>query len=166
MAAASAAQSAHEPSFEFGSVEFFHRFTQGDHHEYTPAGQEDLQAWKQMVTIIRHPRITDSDGLAGLANAMLVGSQDRRGKLLRTDSVAATLDAPAEHLLVVVLGNPQLLEAVFARFVMRDGVGTLIMYAHREYGRAVGDQMSDWLRANGPAVEEMLMQWSAWPTLR
>ena len=32
----------------FGNVKYFHRFTQNDQHEYMPAGQEDLNLWKDM----------------------------------------------------------------------------------------------------------------------
>jgi len=38
-------------AFSLTGVEYFHRFTQDDQHEYTPNGQGDLKAWTDMVTI-------------------------------------------------------------------------------------------------------------------
>jgi hypothetical protein len=151
------------PAFTFGDVRYFHRFTQGDQQEYTPAQQEDLKAWKDMVTVQYYRKAKDGEALSTTANAVLANYKAARGVVVRTDSVARTKDREAEHLIVVVLGRPEFLEAVFARFRMQEGMGAAIIYSHRIYGQKIGDAMSKWLEKNGPATEKALMKWDAMP---
>jgi hypothetical protein len=40
-----------DAAFSLADVKYFHGYTQADQHEYTPAGQEDLRAWRDMVTV-------------------------------------------------------------------------------------------------------------------
>ena len=45
--------------------------------------------------------------------------------------------------------DPAFLEAAFARLLLHDGVGYVIVRSHRVYGKAAGPAMSEWLGANG-----------------
>jgi hypothetical protein len=150
-------------AFSLADVKYFHRFTTGDQHEFTPAGQEDLKAWKDMVTIHYYRFVKDGDALAGAANKILENYTAAKGIVVRTDSVPKTKDREAEHLIVVILSDPGFIEAVFARFRMHAGVGTAVIYSHRIYGKKSGDEMSAWLQKNGPGTEEVLMKWDAMP---
>ncbi|HYE76103.1 MAG TPA: hypothetical protein VEF04_22350 [Blastocatellia bacterium] len=58
-------------AFSFSNVSYFHRFTNQDQHEFTPAGQEDLNAWTDMITINLYRKVRDGEGLAATANAEL-----------------------------------------------------------------------------------------------
>lgn len=149
--------------FSFSGVPYFHRFSQDDQHEYTPSGQEDLKAWKDMVTINQYPKVKDGEALAATANTVLGNYKAAKGMVVRTNSVPATKDKPAEHLIAVVFGQPEFIEAAFARFRMRDGVGMSVVYSHRIYGKKAGDEMSAWLKKNGPTTEKALMQWDTIP---
>ena len=151
------------PAFTFKDVEYFHRWTKDDQHEFTPRDQEDLSKWSDMLTLHRYPIFVDGDGLATAANAVLENYKIHRAMVLKTDSVPRTADKPAEHLIVVLFPRPEFIEAVFARFRLVDGVATATIYSHRVYGTRIGDQMSEWLKTNGPAVEEALMSWTAFP---
>src|SRR5215470_18785344 len=51
-------------AFSFAGVEYFHRFTKDDQHEFTPNGQEDLSAWTDMVTINIYRKAKDGEALA------------------------------------------------------------------------------------------------------
>ena len=150
-------------AFAFAGVNYFHRYTKVDQHEYTPAGQEDLKAWKDMVTINYYRQARDGEALAATANAVLENYKASRGLVVKTDSVPRTKDKPAEHLIVVIFGRPEFVEVAFARFRMHGGVGTAVIYSHRVYGKKVGDEMSAWLEKNGPATERTLMSWDAMP---
>jgi hypothetical protein len=147
-------------AFTFAAVKYFHRYSKGDQHEYTPAGQADLNTWTDMVTINVYPKAKDGDGLAATANAVLENYKANKGTVVKTDSVPRTKDKPAEHLIVVVFGRPEFIEAAFARFKMSDGVGSAVIYSHRVYGKKAGDEMSAWLAKNGPGVEKNLMSWN------
>jgi hypothetical protein len=157
---------AQDAAFSLGSAKYFHRATINDQHEYTPAGQEDLNAWKDMVTLHVYRKATDGDALAGVANAVLQNYQAAKGIVVKTDSVPRTKDKPAEHLVVVILGRPEFIEAAFARFRMHNGVGSAVIYSHRIYGSKIGDAMSSWLEKNGPEMERTLMKWDAMPKLQ
>ena len=64
----------------------------------------------------------------------------------------------------MVFGRLNFIEAAFARFKLVDGVGCSIVYSHRIYGEKIGDQMSAWLKDNGPKTEKMLMDWNNIPS--
>jgi hypothetical protein len=150
-------------AFSFAGVKYFHRFTKDDQHEYTPDGQEDLKAWTDMVTILFYRNAKDGEALAATANAVLENYKANKAIVVKTDSVPKTRDKPAEHLIAVIFGRPEFIEVAFSRFRMHDGVGSAVVYSHRIYGKKVGDEMSAWLKQNGPTTERNLMNWDAMP---
>lgn len=146
----------------FRGTDFLHRWSQQGQHEFTPRDDADLKTWRDMITLNVHDGVRDGEQLAATANQVLANYQ-RHGRILQTRSVPRTPQRPAEHLIVAVLGTPQLLEAAFARCLLHDGVGLIAVVSHRIHGQAVGPAMSDWLRANGPQVEQAWMGWNALP---
>ena len=161
---ARAAATATKPALVFGGIDYFHRWSQNDQHEFTPEGQENLDKWADMITINVYQSAHDGDALAAKANAVLENYKTHNGRVLRTDSVPRTADRPAEHFIAVVFGRPNFIEAAFARFKLVNGVGCSIVYSHRIYGEKVGDQMSAWLNDNGPKTEKILMEWNNIPS--
>ena len=155
-AAAAPAKSA----FVFGGVGYLHRWSMNHQHEFTPEGQEDLEKWSDMITINVYPDAHDGEALATKANAVLVNYKSHKGIVLKTNSMPRTPDRPAEHFVAVVFGRPNFIEVAFARFKLVDGLGCSIVYSHRIYGEKIGDQMSAWLKNNGPEKEKALMEWN------
>ena len=151
-------------TLSFNGTPYFHRWSSQGQNEYTPQGQEDLSAWKSMVTINVHDWARTGDQLAELANRVL-GNYQATGKVLRTDSRPRTKDHEAEHFAAVILGQPTFLEAAFARVLLVEGRGVVIVYSRRFYGTAVGNEMSAWLGKNGEPVEKALMAWTGTPPL-
>jgi hypothetical protein len=149
-----------KPAFSFRKVEYFHRWSQADQHEFTPAKQEDLEHWTEMITINGYPGVDESEKMAGTANAVLGNYRSHNGKILRTNSVPATDKRPAEHFISVLFTRPDFAEAAFARFKLVDGKGYSFVYSHRLYGDKAGDEMSEWLKANGEKTEKALMDWN------
>lgn len=156
-----AAPAGGKPAFTFRGAEYFHRWSQNTQHEFTPAKQEDLQAWTDMMTINAYPDVKDGDALAMLANAVLGSYTDAKAVVLNTRSVPRTTDQPAEHLIAVAFTRPAFIEVAFARLKLVDGVGYSAVYSHRIYGEKIGDSMRAWLRQNGPAAEKALLDWSS-----
>ncbi len=115
-----------------------------------------------MLTINLIETVRNGEQLAAAANTVLTNYQ-RSGKIIRTDSKPRTADRPAEHFVAAVLGKPAFLEAAFARFLMVDGIGTVVVYSHRIYGQKAGPAMADWLKENGTAAERTLMSWDKAP---
>jgi len=150
-------------ALSFANTPYFHRYTINDQHEYTPAGQENLKAWADMVTIHYYRNARDGDALASVANNVLGNYTANKAKVIKTNSVPRTNDKPAEHLIVVAFGRPEFIEIAFSRLRMHEGIGTSVIYSHRVYGKGVGNEMSEWLKQNGAAVEKTLMSWDAMP---
>ena len=159
-----AADAAEEPAFAFRGVDYFHRWSQGEQHEFTPAGQEDLKKWADMMTLNSYPHVDDADGLATTANSVLESYKKHNAKVLKTSSVPRTANRPAEHFIAVLFGRPDFIEVAFARFKLVDAKGFSFVYSHRIYGEKIGNEMSAWLSANGEAVEKALMKWDSMPS--
>ncbi len=151
-------------AFAFGDVPYFHRWSQNDQHEFTPAKQEDLKRWSDMITVNGYPNVADGDQLAATANAVLENYKKHQARVLKTRSVPRTAEHPAEHLIAVMFTQPDFVEVAFARFKLLDGKGCSLVYSHRIYGKEMGDKMSAWLKANGQAMETTLMEWSSIPS--
>ena len=158
-----AASPAASAALTFDGKVYLHRWSKTGQHEFTPEGDKDLTRWRDMVTINTHDAVHNGEQLAALANSILSNYQ-RHGKIVRTDSKPRTPQRPAEHLIVAILGNPELLEAVFARIVLVEGVGEVAVYSHRIYGKEVGGLMAEWLKANGNSIEKALMAWDRIPS--
>jgi hypothetical protein len=151
-------------TLRLADTDYLHRWSRQGQHEFTPADDADLDRWRDMVTLNVHPAVTQGDQLADVANRVL-GNYQRHGKILQTRSAPRTATQPAQHLIVAVLGSPQVLEATFARCLLHDGTGLVAVRSHRIHGTAAGPAMSDWLRAHGARQEQDLMQWRALPSV-
>lgn len=158
----SVAQTKESLALTFRGSEFIHRWSKNGQNEFTPPSDSDLAKWNDMVTLNLHESVTNGDQLAEVANKVLSNYQ-KHGKILRTDSKPRTPDRPAEHLIVAALGNPNFLEAAFARCVLVNGVGMIAVYSHRVYGKSAGPAMSEWLKTNGAQIEQALMNWDTMP---
>ena len=148
------------PAFAFRGLDYFHRWSQAEQHEFTPAKQEDLEHWTDMITINGYPGVDEGEKMAGTANAVLGNYRSHKGKILRTESVPATNEKPAEHFISVLFTQPGFTEAAFARFKLVDHKGHSFVYSHRVYGDKAGAEMSEWLKANGEKIEKALMGWN------
>lgn len=150
-------------ALSFGGMVYLHRWSKDGQNEFTPASDNDLERWHDMVTINVHAAVRNGEQLAGLANSVLSKYQ-AHGKIVRTDSKPRTPQRPAEHLIAAVLGNGALLEAAFARAMLVDGTGVVVVYSHRVYGKDAAATLGEWLKANGPAIEKTLMAWDQIPS--
>jgi hypothetical protein len=159
-----AARPQQKRAFVFRDVGYFHRWSKGDQHEFTPEKQEDLNRWSDMITVNGYPDVSDGERLAATANAVLENYKSHQAKVLKTRSVPRTPERPAEHLIAVMFTRPNFIEVAFARFKLVDGKGCSFVYSHRLYGEKIGDQMSAWLSANGQEIEKALMEWSSMPS--
>ncbi len=136
-------------TLDFGGQTYRLRWSSQHQHEFTPAGQDDLSRWTDMVTINTYPGVSDGEELAEVANRALANYRRNGATVLRTASIPRTADRPAEHLVVALFPTRAFSEAVFARWRLADGRG-----------------MAAWLKANGPAVERRLMALDQVPSLR
>lgn len=158
------AQSPATSTLTFNGTDFHHRWSKSGQHEFTPAGQEDLSRWQDMITLIVKSEVRTAEQLAGLANALLANFE-RSGKILVTDSRPMTADEPAEHLIVAMLPGDTFIEVVFARTVLVDETGMFYLYARRIYGPDVSEDGSAWINDNASSVASAWTQWRGAPSL-
>jgi hypothetical protein len=154
-----------EAAIRFAGADYFYRWANNVLFEFTPRGQGDLNHWTDMVSIAVYRNATDANGLLNVATTVLDTNKQNHGVVLSTNSTTATPTKPIEYYISVALGTPNLLESVFQRFVLIEGVGYGMIYSHRIYGQKVGDQMSPWLKENGPSTEKSLMSYDPIPTV-
>jgi hypothetical protein len=147
-------------AFAFQKIDYFHRWSQATQHEFTPAKQEDLDHWTDMITINVYPGVDDGDKLAGAANAVLGNYRNHLGKILKTTSVPATDEQPAEHFIAVRFNQPDFVEVAFARFKLVEDKGHSFVYSHRVYGDEAVEEMNAWVTANGEKTERALLDWN------
>jgi hypothetical protein len=151
-------------TLSFNGTSFLHRWSQKGQNEFTPAGEENLDTWTSMLTLNVHDGTRSGDQLAQLANQVL-GQYQANGRILRTDSKPRSRGQEAEHFAAVLFTAPTAMEAAFARFLLHDQRGLIVVYSHRTYGPKAGDRMAAWLAKNGPLVEKALMAWDGMPPL-
>ena len=70
-------------AFAFGGIEYLPRWSMKNQHEFTPAGQEDLEKWSDMITINIYPDARDGDALSAKANAVLQNYKNYSGRCSR-----------------------------------------------------------------------------------
>ena len=160
-----AQQAPGKAGFSFAGQEYFYRWSNDVLFEFTPHGQSDLDHWTDMVSMIVYRNATDASGLLNVAKTVLGTYKQNHGVVIGTRSTLSTPTKPAEYYMCVVLGNSNLMESVFQRFVLIQGLGYALFYSHRIYGQKVGDQMSAWGKENGPSTEKLLMSYDPIPTV-
>ena len=149
----------------FNNTEYLLRWSNGKQNEFTPTGQEDLNAWTDMITVFVYPDEKTGEDLAQVANQVLTNYQNN-GTVVRTASIPMTPSKPAEHYIAVLLGNDKLVESVQARFALVNGKGIGIIYAHRVYGSNPNAEIISWAKQNSVNLETLLMSADAALVLR
>jgi hypothetical protein len=156
-------QKADVTALTFNGTDFFHRWSQKGQHEFTPMGDEDLKAWKDMVTINVHDRARTGEALADVANRVLANYK-ANGHIMRTLSKPRTDTSEAEHFIAAVLQAPQIFEVAFARLLLFEGRAVVAVYSKRFYGNAAQSEMTTWFKANAVLIETVLVSWNGIPS--
>lgn len=149
-------------AIDFDGDRYLHRWSKNGQNEFTPPGQEDLAAWRDMLTIMVRDDVRNAETLASLANNVLAGYQNS-GQVIRTDSRPMSPQRPAEHLIVGALATRDLVEVVFNRLLLKNGTGIVLVYSHRAYGANAAQRIEDWLKSHGDATERALMDLESIP---
>jgi hypothetical protein len=148
-----------KPDFSFRQVDYFHRWVKDAQYEFTPAKQEDLEHWSDLITINGYQTVGNGEELAETADKVLGNYKSHGAKILNTRSMPRTKENPAEHLIVAGFNRPDFVEAAFARFKLYGSRGYSLVYSHRFYGKKATEEMKAWLEANGEETEKALMEW-------
>jgi hypothetical protein len=137
----------------FNGSEYFHRWSKQGQHEFTPKGDEDLSKWKDMMTVNVHAGVRTGEGLADIANRV-IGNYKAHGHIMRTLSKPRTDTSEAEHF-----------AAAFARLLLFEGRGIVVVHSKRFYGDGAQAEMTTWFKANAVKIEQVLLSWNGIPSL-
>lgn len=149
----------------FQGTEYQHRWSKQGRHEFTPKGQDNLEQWRNMLTINVQNSITSAEQLARVADNTL-SLYEEQGYVLNAESQPQATNNVLDHFVAGVFVQPTFVEAAFTRFTMREGVGVVIDYSQRFYGEGAQDELLAWIEAKGNKAEEDLMSWHGLPTLK
>lgn len=150
--AAAAPKSANgQQTLNFDGKRYLHRYSKNGQHEFTPAGQEDLQRWQEMLTLVMRPG-ADAENTRQWAEAMAAGYKEK-GLLVQADQPPG-----GEYRMLGVLGAPGMTEVNFVR-VMPHGSGAMTVLVQRRFYGEESRQMADWVRDNSPRLSGLLVDW-------
>lgn len=149
----------------FQGTEYQHRWSKQGRHEFTPKGQDNLEQWRNMLTINVQSSVTNAEQLARVADNTL-SLYEEHGYVLNAESQPQATNNLLDHFVAGVFVQPTFVEAAFTRFTLREGVGVVIDYSQRFYGEDAQDELLAWVEAKGKQVEEGLMSWHGLPTLK
>jgi hypothetical protein len=163
-----AAAEAKLATVSFHGETYFHRWSQNGQHEFTPSGQADLKRWKDMVTVRVFEQVGNEAQFNGMVRAT-VANYKKVGVINRVmERPKKTPDGVDEVVVVATLRAGDIIEFVAARFLMRDGVGTLFVASHREYMDDQGIESAlagDYGKNKLAGVVNALAVWEGAPTL-
>ncbi|EDY39365.1 conserved hypothetical protein [Cyanobium sp. PCC 7001] len=146
------------PSLSLAGQRYWLRWARAGQHEFTPAGQEDLRRWSEMVTLWRYPGITAEEQLAAHANHVLAAYRQAGARILRTASLPRKAGQPAEHLIVARFQRPGFSEFAATRLLLHQGQGVGLIYGRRFYGPQAAAQLGAWVPRQAAAMEAALLQ--------
>jgi hypothetical protein len=145
----------------FRGTEYLLRSSQGNVSDFTPAGQEDLSAFTDMLELNSYPSAHDQEALATITSRVQAIAQGAKATILRTISVPASGQQPGEHFFAAVLPTPHGVDFDAARFVLVDKQAVGVFYTHRSYGESAAGTTSAWVTKNAADVEQQLLQFDA-----
>jgi hypothetical protein len=154
-------------AFSFQNTRYFYRWPLGDQQFFTPKGQTELGTWSDMIIVGRYPTVQDGAALTTAVNTIFGNSKKRGAIVLGAHYIPKKNGQATEYFTAMVLGQRDVeLEADFSRYVLSGGMGHVLSYQHRIYGANVGNEMSAWLKVNGPLIEKELLNWDAAAVLK
>ena len=153
-------------SISINKLNFLYRWSSDIQFEFTPVGQEDLTKWTDMVTLISFQNVKNKQALTNAAAESLKYYESQKGIVIKAKSIPEKAEVFNEHLIIVVLGTKEFTEVVFARFKMEKEIGVALLYSHRIYGPKIGDEVSKWIKENGPVFEKEIFNVNEIPSIK
>jgi len=139
-------------SIFFNGRTYKHRWSNGGQHEFTPAGQEDLSSWVDMLTLWVDPRVHDGETLALEVERVVARYRKINGQNLNVFFIPNGSERLGEYFISARLGKSPVVEFVAARFVLHQTQGMGIIYSHRTYGPSAAQGLIQWMESHGPEL--------------
>jgi hypothetical protein len=159
---AAAATPGHSPAasgLTFRGTEYLLRSSQGNTSDFTPAGQEDLSTFTDMLELNLYPAAHDQEALATITSRTQAIAQGAKATMVRTATPAG--QQPGEHFFALVLPTAHGVDFDAVRFVLVDNQAVGVFYTHRSYGQSAAASTSAWVTKNAADVEQQLLHFDA-----
>jgi hypothetical protein len=158
--------SAGDESVVFAGIKYYLRTHQKDRYTFTPAGQENLERWTDMITLAYDPKVTEGKQLAEQAVAWWQFNRDARARFWHINYVPRLDQMPARanalYLTATILARPDHDYDEFAYTTIRlvGGIAATARYSHREYrtGPSSDERSGTWMKENQSLGED----WFVW----
>lgn len=170
------AQTAATPQLQFNGTRYFFRWTNDRLFEFTPQGQEDLEKWIDMISVVVYREVDTPEKLLGKAKAVLDTYKANRGGIIGSGTYPATAQTSAQHFITAMILGNGVVEAVFTRlllstpanYVSTDGMGYGFIYSHRRYAvdgniKDAIHQLGEWEKTNGKEIASALIRYAPVP---
>ena len=143
----------------FRGTEYLLRPRDGKQYDFTPAGQEDLSTFSDMLSLNLYPAAHDQEALDTITSRVRAIAQGAKATILRT--VPASGKQPGDHFFAAVLPTPHGVDFDAIRFVLVDNQASGLFYTHRSYGESAAGKTSAWVTKNAADVEQQLLRFDA-----
>lgn len=147
------------PSLRIGALTYEHRGSDGDLHEFTPAGQDDLERYAEMVTLPPSPA-RGEDELERYTDEKAEVARRRGGDVLSNRCEPATPTHVADCTLLVVYAQADHVELAVAKHMAVAGTIVPVLFAHREYGDGADARAEAWIAS--PAGQRLVADFIDW----
>ena len=145
----------------FSEKQFEFRDSKNGTHSFTPAGQEDLSTWQEMISFIYADYVKVTSDLQALANNLLE-SYSSKGKVMKAVAGPDTSN-PEWFIIASVISGSDAAEAIMTKVSIENSVGVVMVYSRRFYGNDKGSELVSWFQANGRRLEANLISFQNTP---
>ena len=145
----------------FRGTDYLLRPSQGNTYDFTPAGQEDLSTFTDMLELNLYSAAHDQEALATITSRVRAIAQGAKATILPTNAASASGQQPGDHFFAAVLPTPHGVDFDAIHFVLVDKQGYGVFYTHRSYGESAAGKTSEWVTKNAADVEQQLLRFDA-----
>lgn len=155
-----AAAAAPPSKVRIGETVYEHRWSDGDFHEFTPTGQDDLDRYSEMITLPPSPAGRTAADLERYTDEKATTTRTRGGEVLSQRCEPATPTHVPDCTLLVVYAKPDHVELAVSKHMAAAGTIVPVLFAHREYGEGAGQRAQAWMAS--PAGQRMVADFIDW----
>ncbi|HEY4560337.1 MAG TPA: hypothetical protein VIG54_06325 [Lysobacter sp.] len=148
------------PTLAVGNMTYVHRYSDGGLHEYTPEGQDDLDRFADMLTLLPTPEDLRAADLESYSIHMAAVHTRRGGEVLSRECEAATPVHVADCTLLIRFAKAGHVElAVDKQMATKRGLVAMAL-AHREYGEGAAGRAVAWTQGEGQRRIADFIDWA------
>ncbi len=145
----------------FRGTEYLLRSSQGNTYDFTPAEQEDLSTFTDMLELNLYSGAHDQEALTTITGRVRAIAQGAKATILPTNAASTSGQQPGDHFFAAVLPTPHGVDFDAIHFVLVDKQAYGVFYTHRSYGESAAGKTSEWVTKNAAEVEQQLLQFDA-----